>query len=312
MKEAYPQYICPICLSFLKMALKFILQFEESQIKIDKILGIHLSESNLDAKDNERFKLLDKETEGFKNVENKNDVTPVEVIYGENKFSLSDLILVEEEEKEGNNFSGFLRNLGKEVSASFTDKSRENKVETAESTGVSITVIEKNRLLPVKELELIEETDEIKFVIEDVNDTFTTMEGEELFEVVVDDYPEDDNIVLKEHSSEQVDDSEKLDYIEMNMSNIDNFIIEHGKDSSDDKNKENSIGKIHKTKRHKKEVFDISHPCELCKKIFSSERHLKAHKRRTHSTNVMTYICDICGYKNNTLSGNFFNSYMIL
>ncbi|VEN63770.1 unnamed protein product [Callosobruchus maculatus] len=36
----YPQYICPICLSMLKMAYRFILNFKESQMQLEKTVGL--------------------------------------------------------------------------------------------------------------------------------------------------------------------------------------------------------------------------------------------------------------------------------
>lgn len=317
LKGSYPQYICPVCLSYLKIALKLILQFEESQEKINKLLGKQKPKPDSDV-DNDLYKyeFLEEENDIKKSIDVIDDSTPVEVIFGKNKFRLSDLIVVEEEKKEKCNFSGFLRNLGKEVTATFIDKDEENELPTTESSGVSITVLEKNRCLPVKELEFIEETEEIKFVIVE-DDAVTAVEGEELIEIVADeDYPEVDNNDNVDHEgdSSEADDAEKTDFLGIDTANIDNFIIEHGKDSSDDKNKENnSISKVKRTRKRKKVEEQLTYPCELCKKIFPTPRHLKAHKRRTHSTNLMAYICDICGYKNNTLSGNLFyyNAYSL-
>lgn len=90
------------------MSLSFIQQFEGSQNTLKDLLG----ESGvlLEAEYSED---IDQNTpSGDKNYLKCDTVAPVELIVGENKYSLSDLLVVEKAEEEYCDFKGFLNNLG--------------------------------------------------------------------------------------------------------------------------------------------------------------------------------------------------------
>lgn len=266
------------------MSLKFIYQFEESQNKLKDILGEGY-QSKLQYNQNES--------------DNDNSAS-VELIYGENKYSLDDLLVVENTEEENYNFNGFLKNLGKEIFATFTDKSDEDLYRpTLEDTNgqVTISLVGKDKVLPVKELQLDEETNTIKCVLVE-NDSSDTEE----------------EILKLEIQSDDNSDTNECNKINAKDIDIDAFIIENGIEKMDEEsvNQRKKVAQIKEDEKKIentiiKDIFEkeICYPCDICKKVFDFPDRLKAHKRRTHSNQIKVYYCDVCGYKNNTLSGKF-------
>lgn len=222
-----------------------------------------------------------------------NNSAPVELIYGENKYSLEDLLVVEKTEEENYNFNGFLNNLGKEVIATFADNSDRPHLE---DTGgqVTISLVGKDKVLPVKELQLDEDTNIIKCVLVENEDSDTE---EEILKLEI----------------EGNDDNDTNQSINRNVNdiNIDAFIIENGIEKMDSKSVNLRQKFAQMQNNSKKSEYNVHddilnkevHPCDICRKVFDFPDRLKAHKRRIHSNQTRVYNCDICGYKNKTLSG---------
>lgn len=98
----YPNLVCGMCLGLLKICYDFIRQYQTSNEEIMKKVGL---ESNEPAK-----------------------TDTAEIIVGTQKYRVTDLLIVEEEQnEEKTTFEGFLKNLGKTVTATFVNKSHKRK-----------------------------------------------------------------------------------------------------------------------------------------------------------------------------------------
>lgn len=142
-----------MCLSLLKMSLKFIIQFEESQMKLNDVC------------DSDDMFLND---EIIHNNISTQKRASVEVIYNNKKFNLNELLVVEPAKNEIINFNGFLNNLGKEISATFVDELEEQlKEKGEEEETVSVLIKKKNRILPVKELQIDEDANLVNYTVDE-------------------------------------------------------------------------------------------------------------------------------------------------
>lgn len=190
----------------------------------------------------------------------------VELIFGDSKFSLNQILVVENPEDEKIDFKGFLNNLGEEVTATFVDKC---EIKEVDNEDVTISLVGNNITLPVKELEIQEETNTIKCIVIE-NDNETSEYEEEILRIEIE--SDDSN-----HDGIKLDSNNFRDVLQ----DVDEVPVQ------------------------KDDLFDqeIRFLCNICGKSFEFLARLKAHKRRTHSTQVRVYTCEICGYQNNTLSG---------
>lgn len=154
---------------------------------------------------------------------------------------------------------------------------------------VSVSLVERDKILPLRELQVDEETNSIKFVVEN-EDTHM-----------------DDEIVQFQI---ETDNTHNYEHIQLDDIDVDSLIIENGVE----KNYEESLNRIKIINRTKCDTNsndvdtfekEMRYPCDICGKIYEFQHRLKAHKRRTHFKKSRVYICNICGYKNNTLSGMF-------
>ncbi|KAB0802432.1 hypothetical protein PPYR_04618 [Photinus pyralis] len=107
--EEYPSSICAVCSSLLKICYNFKLQFEASQGKLHKYFG--KSETIL---------------ESFQGAPS----AQVELISKRGVYNLNDVFIVEDEDAHIPNYEGFLKNLGREITADFVPNTS-LKLETA-------------------------------------------------------------------------------------------------------------------------------------------------------------------------------------
>lgn len=261
------------------MSLKFIHQFESSQEKLKQMLG-----------ENEVPYRLDNSTPAFENnseyVEdgaNCDTIAPVELIVGKNKYSLNDLLVVEKPEEENCDFRGFLNNLGTEVSATFVDEKKSCHFQKSTKDQISLSLVENDKVLPLQELQLDEETNTIQLIV--VENDLNHSEEELLTFEIESDHDENDECVKIE---ENLDKLSTDNISEKNNIQTKKDILNVKTDSDED-------------------IFDkeVKFPCDICGKVYDFLGRLKAHKRRIHFKKLKVYVCDICGYKNNTLSGMY-------
>ncbi|KAK5650831.1 hypothetical protein RI129_001860 [Pyrocoelia pectoralis] len=102
--EQYPSSICAVCSSLMRICYDFKLQFENSQELLRKYLG--------------------KNDAIIAPLEESNSVQ-VELISNRGIYDLKDVVIVEEEEPHAPNYDGFLKNLGREISASYVNNTDE-------------------------------------------------------------------------------------------------------------------------------------------------------------------------------------------
>ncbi|XP_018576695.1 zinc finger protein 62-like [Anoplophora glabripennis] len=305
LNEEFPQCICPMCISILKMSYKFVTQFETTQNKLSIQTGIypiyrpHFSQSQF------------QEDMNFEN--EREDDAPVEIIVGEQKFNLKDLFIVEEPEKEQCNFKGFLKNLGQEVSATFADKSN-NKMVLQEQNEDAVSIymsLNENNVLPVRELKIDDDTNTINCIILEENDPVDTEENENMKFIEIETSDKDiESLILKiedENTEKNKENEETIPKQEIKKATKRKKIIKErlsgGMIIMEPLNMEKQVeqSKI----ESEDDIFEreIQFPCELCKKIYPTKRSLRAHTKRTHFPKTRQYTCEICGYQNNTRSG---------
>ncbi|KAJ8918981.1 hypothetical protein NQ315_016885 [Exocentrus adspersus] len=320
--ENYPQCICPMCMSMLRMSYKFIIQFEKSHNWLNSSSRIDQSSTYEHELPHSPFNKLEYEDDEH-SVQNKSNESPVEIIIGKQKFSLNDLLIVEEPEKEDrNNFNGFLKNLGEEISATFVDKSTsktpsERQCEDAVSIFMALN---ENNVLPVRELKIDDETNTINYIVlEDNSDKDVESKSEEDGE-------------LRDEGIEEYQDMECIK-IETSDKDIESFIIkvEGGGNERDKGNETVSRTIMRKPTKRKKiiveresdgviimepletgesneapqeepenedEIFEreIRFPCELCKKNISdkasNEGACYVHHRLKHKGKQ--FVCEVC------------------
>ncbi|KAG5884490.1 hypothetical protein JTB14_001285 [Gonioctena quinquepunctata] len=309
----YPESICPICTSILKMSYQFIRQFEESQRELEE-------KFNCTAKEEPETNCQEITSEIKKEIDN----TPnVELIFLNNKFSINDLLVVEKTEEEDSDFKGFLENLGKEVTASFVGELDEKKLhnDSENENMISVSVIDKDRILPVCQLQIDEDANLIEYTIED--NLKSEEDVEENLEISEERKYEISEELKYEENNEFIDQDEEnanVEYIEIDMLDqeaINALIIDRSKLPDDDSANESTSnettlikkrptrrGKRRKKGSEKRDEFEkeIQYPCDLCQSIFPTSLRLRAHKTRVHFPKERTYACEICGYLARTRS----------
>lgn len=116
LNDLYPMYLCRVCYSVLNLAYKFVVDCERTENILNKRLNLF------------------KET-------NENEAS-VELISSDGKFDVKELLIVEEVDDEANDFDGFLRNLGTEISAVFVENSlKETKIKEPTDYNVTLTQV---------------------------------------------------------------------------------------------------------------------------------------------------------------------------
>ncbi|XP_063912581.1 zinc finger protein 415-like [Zophobas morio] len=137
LSSKFPSKLCQMCLSFLKIAYEFQEQFYSSQNLLGKVteeVPVEKSEICCNRK----------ESVSEKPPTEERPVVAVELIYGDNKFDLNDVLIVEDEKRDKISYDGFLKNLGSEVSAKFIHK-HASRVHNDENCDDSVEVILINR-----------------------------------------------------------------------------------------------------------------------------------------------------------------------
>lgn len=133
MTEDFPENICNMCHSLLRIAQQFQTQFKHSQ----DTLRIKCNASPV--KSLENFNIKCEETEEEK--------APVELIFSGQSCSITDLLIVEDCEEEKSDFSGFIQNLGKEVSVNFVSNEKPENTFIDDPEMIIIEPIDEEKVL---------------------------------------------------------------------------------------------------------------------------------------------------------------------
>ncbi|KAJ8924832.1 hypothetical protein NQ315_000986 [Exocentrus adspersus] len=247
--EGYPTVICPICLSYLRVSYKLTLQFTNSE----KVLLERFSGTG------------DLPLEGTNGTCEK--PSPVEIIVGPHKYDLKDILIVEAEEPDDNNFKGFLDNLGKAVTAELVNK--------CDTTMKNIQEEE-----PVVLIGKVEQAEGSKN-----NDVL----GHVVFE-------------SSNYSDEETKDP--LSFVQVDMKDFSRIDPELFQSALNMQWKCNLCDRFYSSKyRYEKhlascklqhaEIPDVL-KCDSCPRLFKQQKLLNYHKKTAHAVSLK-YQCDRCG-----------------
>lgn len=260
MDTNYPTYVCSMCLSLLNLAYKLISQFENSQNVLDKYFVTH------GLKNSEHI-----EIESEKVSENQEiPAVPVELITGQNKYDIKDLIIVVEENEEPPYYDGFLKNLGTEISASFVkgkvNKSKQNQTKINNSVSIF-----KKSISSDKENVLVEKGDHF---VEVNKQTVPKRKVASIIKCIICEKIFPTKRRLSRHvrqvhvkSTEQSLLCQQCGWLAKSRSGLYHHVVS----------------------RHKERKFE----CNECGKKFLSLSHAAQHK--VVHTNIRSYLCNICG-----------------
>nr|CAI5861254.1 unnamed protein product [Callosobruchus analis] len=314
----FPQYICPLCMSVLKMAYSFIIQFKESQATLEKKLNI---ESFFDNEEDIENK-LERTKKNLKGSE-------VELIVDNKKYDLGDIMYIENDQVGETRFDSFISKLGKEITATFVGQKREEpKLDNADNA-ITILMRDNNSIVPVRELQIDETTNEIRIEVESDNDSVTDLKLKK---------NDDDDLQDSADDLETDNDTEHLTIIrESSQDHTYSDIRPSNSDDCDDSEFIDSLiigvtgESVSKRRRrisrkmnwHKREVhhacdriYECRHcqkqfttrsactshtqrhlgkrfPCELCGRSYYTKQHLKEHL--DSHLDKQTYLCSVCG-----------------
>ncbi|XP_057653677.1 zinc finger protein 62 homolog [Diorhabda carinulata] len=301
--EKFPKQICSMCLGILKIAYDFKILFEESHQIILQYIGQHIAP---------------------KDCANNTTSSSVDLIVGTNKYDLKDLVIVEPENcREGYDFGGFLRNLGTQVTATFSESYKksgstikeivrehcvesykksgssiekilgENCVESDKKSGSSVDkIVEENCVESYKKsgssVEKIVEENSVESEEEQDDDEYIVIESDKINDTIIH--------VIHDDREKNTDTSQKSD-------NCDELII-----SAMNLRYECSVcQKLYRSKaRFEKHIVTCDQTlipnlqCQHCSKFFSCSKslrnHLKLHDKKQNIS------CDFCDQKFNTSS----------
>lgn len=325
----YPESICPMCVSFLKMALQFITQFKDSQKRLQNIFKnstpafYHSIETGGNC---------EKPVNKTKN--SNSDLSSVELIIKDQTYSLNELVVVENPDSEEHDFKGFINKLGNEISATIVNNSNPEKgldyikIENSDEKHIEYTYQDEMDNTNNIKIESAEENENLQEILEyvvQVEDDETENEQsieeeEEMYKTEIDQNDKDFDSLSNGNSESKSDwenikrdvesrthsESDNLEYIEIDMYDkaaIESLIIDRGNVDDDD---ESDAPKMRRRRKRKKAELEeepkdefereMKFPCSICKKIFPSNRSLNNHCRRTHrEKDQRIFTCEVCG-----------------
>ncbi|VEN44328.1 unnamed protein product [Callosobruchus maculatus] len=281
-----PQYICPVCMSVLKMAYSFIIQFKKSQATLERKLNV---DSYFDNEEN--FKI---ELEPTKQIGKSSEV---ELIVDEKKYDLGDIMYVEEHKVGELKFDGFLNNLGKEITATFAGEKREQKLNNDHA--ITILMKDKNCMVPVRELQIDETTNEIKFEVQS-DDNISVIESEHRSSNNIQHSADDTQLLQSVTLQDLETEDDKTGNVSVGRESLHDHTYTVSKpfnfDDCDDIELIDSliIGGESISKRSRRvSKRNQETPCGVCGTVFPNRREMDLHKRRVHSRDRI-YKCRHC------------------
>lgn len=283
--EKCPQQICSMCIGILKIAYDFKILFEESQQVILQCLGdpIVPKDCALTASSN--------------NIENQSN-SSVELIVGSNKYDLKDLVIVEQENCcEEDNFGGFLKNLGTQVTATFTESHKKYR-----ELGSSVEEIVRENVVE-SDYEQEQNDDFNQYIViesDNINDTIIHVTEDDSVQNV-------DSSQINANCDHLIKSAMNLKYecsacqkvyssktrfqkhvrICEQTTLMSNFQCDYCS---------KSFGSLKCLNSHLKSHDNIPNiSCEFCDQTFKTKSSLKYHRATKHSES--RYVCQVCGKK---------------
>ncbi|EFA05700.2 Cdc2 kinase-like protein [Tribolium castaneum] len=253
-----PSKICPICLSYLKIAFEFQTQFKKSQEILHKTLKIEVPPRN----------------NNTSVVQQPVSTPTVELICGESKFDLNDIIIIEENQADRTSFQGFLSNLGTEISASFLGESHKN-VQIPEPVENDVVI------LPIKHEQKIADVEQD---VLDISRLSVTKVAEESKVII-----KNNNKVVK-----TLYECQTCKKILPNRQQLNFHFSTHAKRTCYVCDKCGHIAKTRSAFRHHLAKHSgVVFKCEYCGKCFDGKSHFKIHVE-AHKNN-RPFLCNVCG-----------------
>lgn len=306
----------------MKIAYEFRLQFTKSQKILEKLTN---------------------EIPVFEEVENVVVQTkstsppppPVELIYGESKFDLNEVLVVENENESKTTYQGFLKNLGSEVSATFVNKSRKLRQRVKKTQGTTDlpeeveppTVFQEivigedpplqlhnvikeqqrekvivEKVVPYTSFYVRKVPKESKVIIEQINENCEKRQIQTIFECEICQKLFSKQSDFESHRNRgHVKDPKcyvchLCGHICSTKSSFNHHLVSH----RDKIFKCNLCEKVYNTKSHLKEHLKVHenkrlHLCNVCGKNFNWSTSLVYHMRL--HTGEKRYVCNYCGLK---------------
>ncbi|XP_028133177.1 zinc finger protein 567 isoform X2 [Diabrotica virgifera virgifera] len=313
MEENYPESICPVCVSILKMCYQFVTQFEESQRKLE-LMFKKSTVAYFDSEKLEKEKVVEavnlaRKQGGFKE-------SNVQIIIKNEKYSLTDLVVVEDPESEEHNYEGFMSKLGNELSASVIDPSEEEMFSSDKVENIKIEVEDIDYEIEHLENEfntVNERSDSHTETISSNNGHNETISSN--IESLATSEPQiKDNAceIIFETDKETNDSQGSLEDINGMIDNgrvefiIEDFINIEGdteecdnvEDNTEESIETNSDGTCEAPEdeefiTHKLRHMEKQFKCKLCNKAYATKAHLKVHMS-IHENN-RPFLCNVCG-----------------
>ncbi|CAH1963324.1 unnamed protein product [Acanthoscelides obtectus] len=283
-----PQCICPVCMSMLKMAYRFIVQFKDSQTKLK-------NEMNIEPIDNQMTVEIQPE---HSNRNSKNG--EVEVIVDENRYDLNDIVYVEEDDETGEDkYDVFLSKLGKEITATFASEKRDDAKQQNDTSAITILMKEKDSLVPVRELEIDDAAEVIRVELE--SDDCSLKDNTSMEHYVSDSEgpplelrrqsQKDDRTTVKESSRDHIYSEAIREFNSEEEKMIESFII-HDPETTIVRRRKRRIRRpqLHKSqvRSNQEKVFE----CKRCGAQFATRSAFKTH---TIKHDGKTFSCETCG-----------------
>ncbi|XP_050300870.1 zinc finger protein 287-like isoform X2 [Anthonomus grandis grandis] len=288
LNDNYPNTVCGMCFELLKISYDFVQQYKSSMEKLREQFG----EVN---QDSERKLAQENVEEDAKRQISNGKHAPVEILVGNEKFNIKDILIVEEDTEESPDFQGFLKNLGKAVSASFVKK---DVPKTSIDEEEPSLVIEKIVHEPVtqqtaRKLVKMKSTNVKKLP----NNIALSLKYNKSFLDTSDNDLTDNDFLVKENCNTEV--YKNLKNLPENEKNALKSALNF-KYKCPHCNK--FMATLTRAKMHSKRCLKgIKNPsCNLCDKIFESRRELLLHMKKNHYSvkpqkgELDDYICKIC------------------
>ncbi|XP_018569478.1 zinc finger protein 669-like [Anoplophora glabripennis] len=276
--KGYPEVICAMCQGLLKISYNLKIQFKKSE----KILLQHFKNMS------DPFKLNNENSES-KTEDLSDETSHVEIIVGSSKYDLKDILIVEEEKSDEENFKGFLNNLGKTVTAKFVNKAK----------SLQKSVHEEKAILQIEKLESPTKnenvTKKLKPTLECLDQYIITQDDEQFIQNAKNNFCKANFNLEKFGLKNFTDADQDLFQSALSMQLKCNICDKMFSSKGRFKRHLESCKKVQYNviKNESGGIFALK--CHLCPRIFKQKKFLNYHEKTAHSTEPIKYKCDICG-----------------
>ncbi|KAJ8970603.1 hypothetical protein NQ314_001138 [Rhamnusium bicolor] len=231
-------------------------------------------------------------------------LSPVEIIIGSNKYDLKDVVIIEEEKKDQEEFRGFLDNLGKTITAKFVNRSNRKHCSKNVNEEEPVVLIEK---IDTQNIEILYDDNSVqkpgdKSTVEDV-DKYIIVQGDDLRTQNGANILKENCLNLEEFGLENLTDvDQELFQSALNMQLQCRICNKLYSSRGRLKRHLEACGKVEYQiiEDEKGEPTIAIAPtilgCHICSRTFKEKKFLNYHIKTTHSAEPLKYTCDVCGH----------------